>query len=273
MADKRVERIAILGKNASKIESFVTKMGGNEVKIDFSPAEDFRGTRILRQAINLAYAYETSFAAADADGAPNAYHPDDIGKDCRKDAHVGLDCLGNAGFPGHAWWRDVLVADPVDSSKPFVQVSGATKGFFIAATALRSPGGSQYDPKTYVDATSVPYIVNPSGIGQLPHVGKPGDVGFATHLASGRTSSFIIGDSGGGSDARLGEASIALFAALGFPNVNPRTGAGLPTDAIQYIVFPGSRRPGKGIWPRTNTDIHAQVLELLRVTPGINCDA
>ena len=73
------------------------------MKIDFSPAETFRGTQIFRQANNLAYAYETNHTAVDADGAPNAYHPDDI----------GLDALANAGYPHTNWWKDVLVPDPL----------------------------------------------------------------------------------------------------------------------------------------------------------------
>jgi Fungal chitosanase of glycosyl hydrolase group 75 len=250
----------------------MTMRGGEErlVRLNFKAAEDFRGTRILRQARNIAYAYETAHAAADADGAPTAYHPDDVGKNCRKDAHTGLDCLGNAGYPHSNWWKSVLVPDPGDETQAYVQPDGQSKGFFVSATSLRAPGGSKFELSTYVDATTVPFVVNPTGIGALPHMGKPGDVGFATHLASAATTSFIIGDAGGGSEAKLGEGSIALFTALGFPNANPRTGAGLPRDVVQYIIFPGSRLSGAGIWPRTNADIRAQVAELLRTTPGIS---
>src|SRR5215510_523249 len=67
-------------------------------KIHFRPSETFRGTQIYRQKDNLAYAYVTDHAAADADGAPNAYHPGDLNKSCR-DPHIGLDCLANAGYP------------------------------------------------------------------------------------------------------------------------------------------------------------------------------
>src|SRR5256885_2278528 len=42
---------------------------GRGYKLHFRPAEVFRGTPIYRQANNLAYAYETKHAAADADGA------------------------------------------------------------------------------------------------------------------------------------------------------------------------------------------------------------
>jgi len=33
----------------------------------------------------------------DADGAPNAYHPDNI----------GLDDLKNAGYPNTSWWKNI----------------------------------------------------------------------------------------------------------------------------------------------------------------------
>lgn len=240
------------------------------MNINFEPAETFRGTVILRQADNLAYAYETTHAAADADGAPNAYHPGDRDKHCQNDPHIGLDCLGNAGYPNTTWWDDVLVPDPQHPSRAFEQPHGPFAGFFVAMTSLRRPNGDRFDPATYVDSTRVPYVVIPTGFENLPHVARQGDVGIATHLASGRMTTFIVADAGGGQDARLGEGSIALYEALGFPNANPRTGAGLPTDRIQYIIFPGSRRPGAGIWPRSNQDIHDQAMQLAANTPGID---
>jgi hypothetical protein len=229
------------------------------MNLDFTPAETFRGTQILRQASNLAYAYEINFKAVDADGAPNAYHPDDI----------GLDALANAGYPHTNWWKDVLVPDPANPSRAFVQPGGEFEGYFVAMTSLRSPTGNPIDPSTYVDATRFPYVVIPTGFERLPHVAKPGDVGFATHLPSGLTTTFIVGDSGGGSAAKLGEGSIALFVSLGGQNPNPRNGSGVPSGKIQYIIFPGSRKPGPAIWPRTNQDIHDQAMGLVSDTPGI----
>lgn len=231
------------------------------MRLDFRPAEVFRGARILRQASDLAYAYETDHKAVDADGAPNCYHPQDL----------GLDALANSGFPNHSWWKDVLVVDPHDHTRPFVQPSGEFKGFFVAMTALRHPGGVATDPATYVDARKVPYVVIPSGFA-LPHTARQGDVGFATHLASGKTTAFIVGDAGGGNDAKLGEGSIGLFAALGGTNPNPRNGAGVPAGTVQYILFAGSRQAGAAIWPRTQADIEAQVAHLLATTPGISPD-
>lgn len=231
------------------------------MKIDFKPAEIFRGTQIYRQANDFAYAYQTTHMAVDADGAPNAYNPD----------NTGLDSLINAGYPHTNWWKDVLVPDPADSTKAFVQPSGPYAGFFVSMTALRSPTGKVTDPATYVDATEFPYVVIPTGFGLniKASIARPGDVGFATHLESGKTTTFIVGDAGGGINARLGEASIALFVSLGETDPNPRTGAGVPGGTIQYIIFPGSRQPKADIWPRTNQDIHNQAMALIAKTPGI----
>jgi hypothetical protein len=227
--------------------------------LDFLPAETFRGTQILRQADNLAYAYETSHKAVDADGAPNAYHPN----------NTGLDALANAGYPNHSWWKDVLVADPHYPARAYVQPSGPFQGYFVSMTALRAQGGDKFSPTTYVDATRFSYVVIPSGFERLPNVAKAGDVGFATNLANDMTTAFIVGDAGGGNDAKLGEGSIALFAALGGQNPNPRNGLGVPEGIIQYILFPGSRPPANDRWPRTAEDINDQVMNLIANTPGI----
>jgi hypothetical protein len=245
---------------------------GHGYRLDFRPAETFRGTQMLRQANNLAYAYVTTHAAVDADGAPNAYHPADRGKDCRNDPHIGLDCPGNAGFgvSPAPWWKEVLVPDPNDPAHPYVQTTGEFRGFYVAMTKLGRPGGVKRDPATYVDSTKVPYVVLPSGFtSEVPNGARVGDVGVAAHLSSGRRTAFIVADEGGGNDARLGEGSIALYAALGFPNANPRTGAGTPRDDVQYIIFPGSRRSGAALWPRTNQDIAQQAMQLVNTTPGI----
>jgi hypothetical protein len=236
----------------------------------FHEAGTFRGTKLFLNQDNTAYMYETEHAAADADGAPNAYSPADLGIGCGE-PHVGLDCLANAGYPKASWWPDVLVADPANASVALVQADGPFKGFFVSQTSLRKAGGAATDPATYVDAATVPYIVTPSGFpSEFAHAAMLGDVGVAILTRTGQAQTFIVADSGGGSDARLGEASIALFAGLGFPEANPRTGEGLPRETIRYIVFPKSRSPdAKDRWPRTNEDIHDQVRGILSKMPGI----
>lgn len=80
----------------------------------------YRGTEIFHVGDTGAYSYKTGHVELDADGCPRAYHPDD----------TGLDFLANAGFP-HGGWRSVLVVDPQDPSRPFVQ-QGRPRASFSA---------------------------------------------------------------------------------------------------------------------------------------------
>jgi Fungal chitosanase of glycosyl hydrolase group 75 len=219
---------------------------------DFTSWQSFKGVSLLRDAASKAYCYKTTHAAIDADGAPNAYHPGDVGKNCTKDTHLGLDCPANAGFPNSTWWDSVLVPDPADASKPFVQKSGPYKGYFVAMTWLQNPDSAikMTDPAKYVDSNTVPYIVFPgSKFGAMSGTGYAGDIGMAYNLETGKSTGFVVADQGGGNDATLGEGSIALFKALGGSNLNPRTGAGVAEGAMVYVVFPGSRKNFS--WPST----------------------
>jgi hypothetical protein len=87
----------------------------------------FEGTDVFHVAPS-AYTYQTSQVALDADGSSRAYNPTD----------TGLDANANAGFPNKGW-RSVLAVDPQDHSKPFVQPSGPTQGFFVSKTSLIDP--------------------------------------------------------------------------------------------------------------------------------------
>lgn len=242
------------------------------MKIDFPQHKTFRGTAILRQKQGLAYAYITSHKSVDADGAPNAYHPDDEGKNCTTQAHKGLDCLQNAGYPKTDWWNEVLVADPKNPNVAYRQKLGPYAGYFLAMTSLRAKTGDKYSTAHYVDSRDFPYVVIPTGFTKALGFGfwGQGDVGLATHSASGKSVPFIVADYGGGSKAKLGEASIALYEALGEKDPNPRTGNGVPKGEISYIVFPNSRLKGDAIWPRMKSDIRKQVSDLIKSTPDIS---
>jgi hypothetical protein len=225
---------------------------------------DFKGTVLYRNAAKTAYVYTTAHSRIDADGAPNAYHPDDVGKNCTRDPHRGLDCPANAGYPNTGWWPSVLLPDPTDETRPFVQPSGPFKGFFVAGTWLEDPSKPATDPARYVDSTKVPYIVFPgSSFAQHPGTGFKGDVGLAWHLENGTSTAFIVADQGGGAEAKLGEGSIALYEALGGKDINPRTGAGVARGRVRFIVFPGSRRDVQPVWPRTMESIDEQARALL----------
>lgn len=160
----------------------------------------------------------------DADGAPTAYHPDDI----------GLDALRHAGRPGH-WWA--LVTD--DDGEPVIQKDDdPAPGFYVSTTALDDSAVEDIrSPRRYVDAGRVPYISLPPQA--LEHA-RLGDVAFVLNLENGRSAGAIIADVG--PRDLIGEGSIALAQALG---INPDARRGGSDGRIAYIVFPGTgdRRP------------------------------
>lgn len=210
------------------------------------------------QAVNVyrfnnsdAYTYWLDHIAIDADGAPNAYGPDD----------QGLDSLRDAGYPnGH--WKNTLVPDPDNPSTPFVQRCGPFKGFYVSMTALTDPAKCATDPSRYVDARTVPYVVFPRSFYNEHGTGQLGDVGIAMDMSNGKSSEFIIADIGSETE-ELGEISIKLAENLGGTNVNPRNGAGAPSGPILYVVFPEDPMKGHArfsvdaIAARAEADLHA----------------
>jgi hypothetical protein len=197
----------------------------------------YKGVDLHRFDGNATYAYRTAKMAIDADGAPNAYHPED----------KGIDALTNAGFP-HGGWKSVLVPDPGDPSKPFVQPSGPFAGFFVSKTSLQDAAKAETDPARYVDSRSVPYVVFPGEFFAMKGTGRRGVLGAARNLSNGHTSAMIFADVGG-QNHDLGEVSIRLAENLGGKSVNPRTGAGMPEGPFAYVVFPGSEAAPP--WPLT----------------------
>lgn len=188
----------------------------------------YKGEALYRFSNSKAYAYRTARIAIDADGAPNAYHPQDR----------GIDALANAGFP-NGGWRSVLVTDPTDPSKPFVQRSGEFEGFFVSMTTLQDHTRAVTDPARYVDARTVPYIVFPGRFYKMPGTGRLGVLGMARNLSTGQISPMIFADVGA-EEHQLGEVSIKLAENLGGHDVNPRTGRGAPQGPFVYVIFPGS---------------------------------
>jgi Fungal chitosanase of glycosyl hydrolase group 75 len=218
--------------------------------------QTFRGTKIYKHKKMAAYFYQPTHLAIDADGAPNAYGPNDS----------GLDINVHAGYPGTDWWPTVLVPDPLNPLKPYIQPTGKHKGMYVSMTHLKAPGGSPTDPLTYVNAVTVPYLVFPTGFGDLPGVGWMGDFAMARSKDKLRTSAAIIADSGGGATPPLGEISVKLANALGGKNVNPRNGAGQPASPITYVVFPNSRN--NPVWPVTPSGVEKRGAALLASIGG-----
>ncbi len=235
----------------------------------FAKWTSFKGTDIKRNADKTAYLYVTGHSRVDADGAPNAYHPSDVGKGCLTRPYYGLDCPGNAGYPNTTWWDSVLVPDPDDPSKPFVQTEGEFQGYFVSSTWLFDANKTKTDPAKYVDASKTPYLVFPgSKFANISGTGSKGDVGMVWNLENGKSTAFIVADQGGGANAKLGEGSVALYEALGGTNVDARTGRGVAQGKMLFAVFPGSRKAIATVWPRNNVEIFAQAEKLVNENGG-----
>ena len=162
--------------------------------------------------------------AVDADGAFRAYHPDD---------RLGLDALVHAGHPGN-WWA--LVTDNEKrSGRPVLQGErDPAPGFYVSTTALYDADNPNVrDPRRYVDAQAIPYVVLHPRALRFAHLG---DFAMVVNLENGKTAAAIVADESA-PNVRVGEGSMALAKALGVDS-DPRVG-GKDHD-IAYIVFPGS---------------------------------
>jgi hypothetical protein len=179
--------------------------------------EDAERIPIWQVADGHAFFYEAGMAI-DADGAPNAYHPDNI----------GLDDLKNAGEDG-TWWALALDKD----GEPYVQgPDDPFPGFYISTTALWDRDKLPTDPSRYVDASKIPYIVLPGSVSRQMGA-RLGDMALVVNRQNNKFSYAIFADIG----PSVGEGSIALAENLGISSNARRGGARGP---ILYVVFPGS---------------------------------
>jgi hypothetical protein len=194
-----------------------------------------------------AFFYESGLMI-DADGAYHAYHPD---------GRSGLDYLGNAGKPGN-WWA--LVTDNGQAGgRPLIQTSGdPAPGFYISTTSLQDPGCDRKDPRRYVNAEVVNFIVLPGRIGLGT---KLGDFAVVLRPATGAYDYALYADVGPAN--KIGEGSIALAAALGVPS-SPKTGG--IGHGIAYIVFPSSVQK----WPLSQPDIDQYGAQLFSKWGGLD---
>jgi hypothetical protein len=176
----------------------------------------------------------------DADGAPNAYHPD----------NTGLDDLRNAGSPGN--WEG-LAKDR--DGEPYVQgPDDPFPGYYVSETALADRSKPVNDPTRYVDASKIPFIVLPGSMAR--DVGaRPGDFAVVINQNNGKSSYAIFGDVG--PFDRIGEGSIALAENLEIRSDARNGGA---RRGILYVVFPGS---GNG-QPRSIDEINAETEKLVQ---------
>ncbi len=207
-----------------------------EMRHDGEPEQDIP---IGRLPGSPAFFYEAGMTI-DADGAPNAYHPD----------NSGLDDLANAGTPGR--WEG-LAKDA--NGEPYIQgQDDPFPGYYVSETALADRSKAVNDPARYVDASRIPFIVLP-GIMARQLSARVGDFAIVFNRRNGKISYAIFGDVG--PFDRIGEGSMALAENLGIRSDARNGGA---RRGIVYLVFPGS---GNGS-PRTLEEINAEGRRLIQ---------
>lgn len=194
-----------------------------------------------------AFFYESGLMI-DADGAYHAYHPD---------GRSGLDYLGNAGHPGN-WWA--LVTDNGEpDGDPVIQTDAdPAPGFYVSTTSLEDANCDRKDPRRYVNAEAVNFIVLP---GRLGLGAKLGDFAVLIRPATGTYDYAVYADVGPAS--KIGEGSIALANALGIPS-SPKSGG--VAHGIVYIVFPGSAQG----WPLSQPEIDQYGAQLFANWGGVD---
>lgn len=202
---------------------------------------------------NRAYAFRCARPPVTAQGAPDAYHPDD----------TGSGSLRDSGWPDGAW-RERLVPDPHRPQQPLRQSEGACAGCFVSTTALADPRFPRSNPQAYLDAGRVPYLAMPAAWLAQPGAGGVGDFVVVHECATARSSFGLIGDAGGG--RALGEMSERMASDLSGMRAHARSGRGAPQGPLLCVVFPGSRR--EPAWPLRNSTLRARCEQLLRPLGG-----
>ena len=193
------------------------------------------------------------------DGAPDSYHPDNIGithicngvsigfggKPCvwKPDCLTEFNQAKGQGFTGDP--KICFFAMVAKDGKPAVQGQGDPKpGFYVSTTALKNPGKNVDKPEGQLDSNTVPFIVIPGKWNKKFHNIGLGDVAVVYRKSNAKTEFAVIGDAGPGN--KLGEGSVALHQTLGndpfiVKSGVRRAGKGIGSRDVMYVIFPGSR--------------------------------
>ena len=163
--------------------------------------------------------------AIDADGSPQAYHPDNI----------GLDDLKHGGCPGN-WWGVATDNESCDGNPLIQNKKDPAPGYYVSTTSLINAGFGYRDPARYVNAQKIPYYVLPELL--LGWI-TLGDIAWIFNTENKLNGFAIFADVG----PDVGEGSMYLAEKLGIHN-DPRTGG--VDSGILYFIFEGSGR-GNGV--------------------------
>jgi len=162
--------------------------------------------------------------AIDADGAYRAYNPKN---------RLGLDSIDHAGYPGN-WWA--LATDTGDTDgRPVIQgKNDPAPGYYVSMTSLYDSSiEDEHNPRRFVDAATIPYVVLPPE--GFKHA-KLGDFATVVNLENGKVAGGIVADESA-PELPMGEGSMALAKMLGIDD-NPRTGG--IGRGVAWVIYAGS---------------------------------
>lgn len=160
----------------------------------------------------------------DIDGAYRAYHPDSA---------KGLDNLANAGHPGN--WFGVVTSNGKRDGRPVIQVEGdPAPGFFVSSTAYQWPEFNRTDPRRYLDAEKIRFIVIEDYIRRRAKGVVLGCRARVTNIRNEKVSEGMTGDMG--PLKKIGELTPPMAEDLGL-NSSARSG-GTDDQILKYEIFP-----------------------------------
>ncbi len=207
--------------------------------------------------------------AINTDGAPNAYHIEgrpggalntlcNAGRalSAQHGAYDGYEncdrfladvkAAQQGGWHGSTriLWHGIVTRDK-SRHEPVVQDSGEYAGYFVSATSLQNKAYTESDQRRYLDSRAVPFLVLPKRSAFLEQGGaRLGDLAFVIDPLTQLYTFAVVGDLG--PKNKLGEASIALAAAIKGIAIDPKTVTDrtmrklvVPHDVVT-LIFPGS---------------------------------
>jgi len=192
--------------------------------------------KIYRQQSRI---YFKSGLQIDVDGAPTAYHPND---------EEALDTVKNAMKNPRAnrpRWVGVVTDTGRPSGTPLLQgPDDPAPGYYISKTAYEVPGFADTDPRHYLDATRINYVVVPMKLAaRFKTLNLLGSRARITNLETGAVCEGLVGDLG--PNHKIGEASLAFARALQCGACSARFG--IDRRIFLYEVFPGEPAKGFGL--------------------------
>lgn len=210
------------------ISLFIENIANSQVRIECNKIDtglNYKknpNTKVLK--INDAIVAYESEMTIDADGSPQAYHPQNI----------GLDNLSSAGGITNLS-KNVIV---FEGDKPHIQTEeDPFPGFYLSQTSLQDVTKKVTDYRRYVNSEEIPYIAIPANLRTIGV--KNGDLAYVFNRKTGKSSFAIIADTG--SNTHIGEGSIKLAENLGIKLIYKKTIKQIvgsdSSGGIVYLIF------------------------------------